>query len=331
MRKISKIAAILLVGAFLVSVSASVYAQNVWVYVDRPGLGTQGAWVDTEWIGEIPIIVGNQAPDGESTIGYCLNPEYNLIGGGYQASLTSVPDNSTWRAISYILTWYNPANSSTQAVTNQLAIWKCLDKPWPSWVPAEYYQAADLLWNFAKNKDVARQDDYLSWVAPIEIVNTGNAMVATPGQVITFTAKLSALNGTGRANVAIFFSVSGVDGAVLSSTQEFTDNQGLVSTTLTIPNSVPQGASIQIEASTYGVWPKLYLDLDGDPQPQDLVGIGTKFGLTVTAHPCIVGNILFTVPEVPLGTLAAAGACVAGYVVWKKKAHPNKQKMVNAA
>jgi hypothetical protein len=104
-----------------------------------------------------------------------------------------------------------------------------------------------------------------------------------------------------------------------------TDSNGIAEVTVTMPDDIQNGESIEVKASTKSVWPQLYLDLN-DEKRQDLIGIGTTFELTVSTNVCVLASIL-VVPEVPLGTLTAGLACAFGFVFWKKGGHLKKQKM----
>jgi len=48
-------------------------------------------------------------------------------GSTYPAELASVMDTAEWRAVSYILTWYNPSVDNGAAAANQVAIWRILN------------------------------------------------------------------------------------------------------------------------------------------------------------------------------------------------------------
>jgi hypothetical protein len=57
------------------------------------------------------------------------------IGSTYTATLTQVPDNAAWRAVSYLITWYNPQDNN-EAAAEQVAVWRLLNPSYhrESWV-----------------------------------------------------------------------------------------------------------------------------------------------------------------------------------------------------
>jgi hypothetical protein len=321
MRSTKRLLTIIVTIVLLSSICATVYATTtVYVYVKNPNDGgVKGQWCSNYWLGEIPIRVANTqsgAPTGEQTTAYCMNPSGVIyVGQTYQASVTPVIDNATWKAISYILTWYSPATNA-DAMRNQVAIWKLLGQTVESWVPGSAVTAGTNLKNEATGKDVIRQTDTLIWTSPSGLVNQ-SAVTANPGQSIYFEIKL--MNGANpRPNVNITFTAS----AGLTPTNVLTDSQGKAGVTVTVPSNWPQGSSITVKAETRGVWPRLYLDLT-QCGTQDLIGIDTTYDLTVEAHACLIAHINM-VPEVELGTLVAVSAMALGFVGWTKTKNKNK-------
>ncbi len=198
----------------LAFVCATVYASaTVWVSIQNPGAGSQGTWFSPYWVGEIPIRIANSqadAPSGVQTNAYCMQESGVIyIGSTYQADITTVPENSeTWKAISYILTWYNPPSTPDDAIRNQVAIWKLLGGySKPSWLPSSYDTAGETLKNTALGKDVVRQTDVLSWTSPSGLTDDG-AIVTDPGDSVYFEVQLTDSQGTPRQNVKITFSAA---------------------------------------------------------------------------------------------------------------------------
>ena len=319
MKLASKLCSILALTVLLASICATVYAQTVWVSIQNPGSGSQGKWFSPYWVGEIPIRIADSkagAPSGVQTNAYCMQESGVVyIGGTYQADITSVPDSATWKAISYILTWYNPPSNPDDAVRNQVAMWKLLGGySKPSWLPSSYDTAGENLKNTATGKDVVRQTDTLSWTAPPGLVDNG-AVRADPGDSIYFEVQLTDYQGNPRPNVKITFSAA----PLLGATDVFTSSQGKAGVTVNVPSSSPQGLIVDVRAETRGIWPRVFLNLNDYVQgTQDLIGIDTTYDLTVEARACVIGHIN-VVPEVQLGTVAAASMLALGFVVWNKK------------
>jgi hypothetical protein len=321
MRTSKRLLTIIVTIVLLSSICATVYASTtVYVYVQNPSSsGSKGQWCGSYWLGEIPLRVADTssgAPTGEQTTGYCMNPSGIIyIGSTYQASITPVTDNATWKAISYVLTWYSPTTND-EAMRDQVAIWKLLGQTPESWVPTSALTAGENLKNEATGKDVIRQTDTIIWTSPSGLVNQ-SAVTANPGQPIYFEIQL--MNGANpRPNVNITFTAT----AGLAPTNVLTNSQGKAGVTVTVPSNWPQGSSITVKAETRGVWPRLYLDLT-QSGTQDQIGIDTTYDLTVEAHACLIANINM-VPEVELGTLVAVSAMALGFVGWTKTKNKNK-------
>jgi len=94
--------------------------------------------------------------------------------------------------------------------------------------------------------------------------------------------------------------------------------------TVTVPSEIQTGATIEVKASTKGIWPQTYLDLD-DSRRQDLIGFDTSYELTVSTDICILATIFF-VPEIPLGTIAVVGTCAFAFMAKKRRQRPTSQK-----
>jgi hypothetical protein len=324
MRLASKLCSILILTVLLASMCATVYAtQSIWVSIQNPGSTSKGLLFNPYWVGEIPIRIADTqagASSGAQTNAYCMQPAGVIyIGSTYQADITSVPDDATWKAISYILTWYNPPSTPADGVRNQVAIWKLLGGySKPSWLSTSYDTAGESLKTTATGMDVVRQSDTLSWISPLGLVDNG-AVRVDPGQSIYFAIQL--MNGANpRPNVKITFSA----GSLISPTDVFTDSQGKAGVTVNIPSDWPQGSTVEITASTRGVWPRVFLNLNSHEQgTQNLIGIDTTYDLTVEANACVLAHINM-VPEIPLGTLAAASMMALGFMAWNKKKGKSK-------
>jgi len=271
---------------------STVAAQTVNVYVSGTGKGkTFTHNYKTYWAGEILIQYS-----GTSTRAYCMEYNVNLyIGHSYTFTKTSAPDTPTWRAIAYVLSWHDPPQSNDEAADVQGAIWKILSGSNPS--PYGNSLAAE-----ATGKDVCRNGDTLQWV------NAPNVM--GPGESVVLKVKLADGNGNGRANVKIKFEAVG---GTLSQLEALTDATGIAAVTLTAPSQI--GTVIKVKAWTRGVWPTQYLHSDCT---QDLIGIDDQIGLTTTTNLCVLKEIN-VIPELPLGTVAAVGACFLAFIAKTKK------------
>jgi hypothetical protein len=338
-QKTSKIGLIVILCSLFASMAVAVYGDaQVSVYVQNPlssTNGAQGVISDRHWVGEIPVTVSNTSEPAQQTKAYCMNFDKTVYAGStYSSQATAVMDTADWRAVSYILTWYNPPADSGAAAANQVAIWRLLnntrgyDYYKEPWLSPTLDSAGNALAEEVKDKDVVRQDDVFQWIEPV--TTNQSALVGDPGDVITFKAKLTDAYGAPRPGVRIIFTAVlrpddvELDSANLCPAVTHTDNNGIAEVSVTVPTDMKNGESIEVKASTQSVWPRLYLDLD-DERRQDLVGIGTTFELTVSTNVCVLASIL-VIPEVPLGTLTAGVACAFAFVYWKKKGHGKEQK-----
>jgi hypothetical protein len=337
----SKIGSIILLSLLFASIGAVVYAQiQVSVYIRNPLNGSneaKGVVSGSYWVGEIPITVsGATAPDDQQTMAYCINFDRTIrIGIAYPAGLAAVTENAEWRAVSYVLTWYHPPADGNAAAANQVAIWRLLnttrdyDYVTPDWLDTNFDTEGDAIAEEAKGKDVVRQGDVFQWIEPV--TTNQSAVMGDPGETITFKAKLTNSTGTPRPDVRIIFNATlRPDNIELDSTHIYpsvthTDSNGIAEVTVKVPETIQNGESIEVKASTKSVWPQLYLDLNDDDR-QDLIGIGTCFELTVSTNVCVLAYIT-VIPEVPLGTLTAGAACAFAFVFWKKGGRLKKQKM----
>jgi hypothetical protein len=313
------------------SLSAAVYA-DVQVYIKNPlSSDVKGVVSGSCWVGEIPVMVSGDGADC-STTAYCMNYDKTIyVGNTYAAGTAPVTDNAKWRAVSYLLTWYTPPASDNDAATNQVAIWRILDDNYakPSWLSTSVDNAGSALASEVAGKDVIREGDVFQWIEPV--TTNQSAVMSNPGEAIAFRAKLTDSSGTPRSNVKVLFTaVLRPDNVELGASNlnpmvAYTDGEGIAMVTVTVPDDIKNGQSIEVKASTKSVWPQLYLDLS-DEGRQDLIGMGTCFELTVSTNVCVLASIL-VVPEVPLGTLTAGVVCAFAFMFWKRGGHLKKQKI----
>ena len=340
MRKASKIVSIVLLSLLCASIGAVVYAQTqVSVYIRNPlnlSNGAKGVVSGNCWVGEIPVTVSNSTEDPQNTVAYCMNFDKTVYAGyTYSSQATAVTDSVEWKAISYLLTWYQPPADGNAAAANQVAIWRLLnstrgyDYYKMSWLTTALDNAGSALADEVLNKDVVREGDVLQWIEPV--TTNQSAVKSLPGETITFKAKLTDAYGTPREGVKMTFSAVlcpdnvELDAANVYPAEAHTDSDGIVEVTVTVPNDVTNGDRIEVVASTKGVVPQMYMDLD-DERRQDLLGIGTTFELTVSTNVCVLASIL-VIPEVAFGTITAAVACGFAFLFWKKGGHLKKLKL----
>ncbi len=307
---------------------ASATAQStVTVYImdpASPANGAMGVSSSGYWVGQIPFRITSGSTVSQ-TLGYCMNFDRGIsIGTSYTASLTTAADTAEWRAVSYILTWNNPTSSSEAAAT-QVAVWRLLNSNYyrQSWLSVSIDNAGAALAAAAVGKDVVRQGDSLTWVSPIQ----GNlsSVQASPGQTLTFIARLTTSGNQPRGNVQMQFSAvldnngqqRQLGSSYLSASSGFTDGQGNVQVSVTVPQDSQPGATVTVKTQSYSVWPQRYIDV-GNPSAQDLIGVGETFQLTVSTSICIYGFIT-VLPEAPVGALSVLGAVGMGFVVWKSR------------
>jgi hypothetical protein len=245
----------------------------------------------TYWAGEIHIQY-----DGTDTRAYCM--EYNIIlhtSKTYSYTITDVTDNSTWRAVSYVLSWHDPPTNNSEAAAVQGAIWQLLTGSDPSRYGASIASEAN-------GKDVVRDGDKLFWVNPPSVMG--------PGESITLRVNVTDKDGNGRPNVRVKFNVTG---GTLDRLEAFTDSNGEATVTLTVPSET--GTVIEVKAWTRGVWPKKYLCTEAT---QDLIGLGDEIGLTATTELCVLTRIN-VIPDVPFGTITAVAAFFLAFIMKTKK------------
>ncbi len=320
----------MLVAAMITSVYAS---TALYVCILSPeDTGAKGLKSNGNWVGEIPVKISNSTTPVYQTYVFCMDPDKGIgVGTNYPATLAPTTDNSMWRGISYVLTWYYPSdNAGTAAV--QAAIWRLLDSSYsrPYWLEASIDNSGKDLANLASGKDVVRSNDTLVWISPIS--TNGSSIVAEAGDTVTFKARLTSSNGTPRANVRIWFNATITPpGTTLNSTyvspfEAFTDSNGTVTVNVKVPADAEEASIIQVTASTKGVWPGNYIDI-ADSNIQNLIGVGPTFNLTTSTSTtvCIMGSIL-VLPESALGSLGAVVACAAAFVLISKFKRSNASK-----
>ncbi|XES77062.1 MAG: hypothetical protein ACBZ72_12940 [Candidatus Bathyarchaeia archaeon] len=317
----------LLLGLLVLMMSTFAFAVAPYsVHIKDPNNSANGALgvsSSGHWVGQIPIDVTLGAQT-ESTMSYCMHPDRTVdIGSTYSATATMAPDTATWRAISYILSWNTPSTDNA-AATNQISIWKLLDPSYtpPSWMDLSIYSAGEAQATAATGKDGVRQGDVLNWISPIP--TDGGSVQGNAGQTIVFTAQLEDSTGVPRPNVKMQFTVTlnnGASNTELNSTyvtpaEAFTDSQGRVQVAVTVPADTQLGSTIEVKASTQGVWVQKFLDLTSENN-QDLIAVTPCFQLTTSTNICILGYIT-VVPESILGALSAVTAFAAAFVIYTK-------------
>jgi hypothetical protein len=332
--KKESILAIFIAALFIVSMSATVFAQSTYsVYImdpNNPANGGKGISSNGYWVGQIPIQITSGSTTFQ-TLSYCMNYEKIInIGGTYNATLTPATDTAAWRAVSYVLSWYDPADNNAAAAA-QVAVWRLVNSSYvrEPWLDVNIDNQGAIIANASSGKDVVRQGDVFNWLSPITA--DGASVQGSPGQTLSFTAQLKSLGGSPRPNVKIQFAVTlnnGSSSTPLNSTyvtpmEAFTDSQGIVHVSITVPQGTALGSTIQVQASTKSVWPQRYVDLT-NADNQDLLAVGSTFDLTMTSNIAILGYIT-VLPESALGALSALGAFAAAFVIWtlvKKQKRP---------
>ena len=335
MRKESSFAVALLALVFAVTVSPVFAQTSVNVNIMDPysgNTGAKGLVSNGYWVGEIPVKISSATVSEYQTVAYCINYDKLLyINQKYSATLKAVPDSAEWRAVSYLLTWNYPADNYGAAV-DQIAFWRLLNvnyKP-ESWLDANLDDAGKNLADSAYGKDVARKTDRFTWISPV----TGNmqSLKAEPNEVITFKAQLTSASGIPRPNVRVLFSamlnapgsIQQLDLTYVNPMVTHTDSQGIAQVKIRVPPDALMGSTIEVKASTRGMWPQQYVDII-NTSIQDLIGIGETFEMTTTCNLVILSYIM-VVPESPLGALTAIGAVGAAFTVYKVKVKQHKKK-----
>ncbi|MCW4018574.1 MAG: hypothetical protein NWF00_07870 [Candidatus Bathyarchaeota archaeon] len=320
----------LLLAVLAVTLSATAYADTTYsVYIMDPNNsanGAKGVSSSGYWVGQIPIRITSGTQTFQTT-SYCMeHGKVVHIGSTYTASLTPATDTATWRAVSYILSWHEPTDDTTAAV-DQVAIWKLIDPSYTrdSWLDINIYNTGIALAASANGHDMVRQDDQFNWLSPI--TSNGASIQGSPGQTVVFTAQLTNSGGTPRPNVKVQFTVTlnnegssiPLGAPYVTPAEDFTDSQGRVHVSVTVPEDTPLGSTIQVQACTRSVWSQRYVDLT-NPDNQDLIAMGEPFGLTMSTNICILGYIT-VVPESALGALSALAAFAAAFIIWKRTHH----------
>jgi hypothetical protein len=335
MRKKTMLSALLLVLLFA-TMSVTAYAQtSLSVYIMDPysgSTGAKGTISNGYWVGEIPVKVSSSTVPEYQTVAFCMNYDKLLyINQKYSATTKAVPDTAEWRAVSYLLTWNYPADNYGTAV-DQVAFWRLLNANYApeSWLDTNLDNAGKNLADSAYGKDVARKTDVFTWIWPV----AGNtiSVQANPNEVITFRAQLTSASGVPRPNVRVLFSailnalgsIQQLNTTYVNPMVTYTDARGVASVDIRVPPDTPMGSTIEVKASTRGMWPQQYIDIT-NTETQDLIGIGETFEMTTTCNLVILAYIM-VVPESPLGALTAIGAFGAAFVVFKVKFKPSKKK-----
>ena len=79
--------------------------------------GDLGVTAGSYWIGQFPVQITNATGTYPIEV-YCLNYTGTVNEGSpYTASIDPANDTAQWRAISYILSWNNPTDGTTQQST----------------------------------------------------------------------------------------------------------------------------------------------------------------------------------------------------------------------
>ena len=193
------ILAIFIIALFIVSMSVEVFADSTYsIYImdpTNPANGGKGIASNGYWVGQIPIQITSGSTTYQ-TLSYCMEYEKLIyIGGTYTATLTSTSDTAAWRAVSYILSWYDSADNNAAAV-NQVAIWRLINSGYvrESWLDVNIDNQGASLASTANGKDVVRQGDLFNWISPI--TTNGTSIQGSPGQTLAFTAQLKNSAGT---------------------------------------------------------------------------------------------------------------------------------------
>ena len=293
-----KFGSVFLLGLFLVSWSLPLlYASipvTVYIYpIDEP-VEWRGRTFEMGgsryWVGEIHIQYGGVPPEGNHTRAYCL--QYDVIlhtGRSYTYEVVDAEDTVKWRAVSYVLSWYDPPKDDDEGAAVQGAIWNLTT----GYDPSGYGLG---LASEAYGKDVIRRGDTMEWLTPVGYVGPGEEITLT---VAVKRADDSGADGSGRAGVRVLFETSA---GTLDKDEAFTDSNGEASVTLTAPS---ESCVVEVKAHTRGVWPKVYLR---NGETQDLIGLGDGLELTLTTEVIVIARI-FVVPEFPFGTIAAVSVC----------------------
>ncbi|MCD6528840.1 Ig-like domain-containing protein [Candidatus Bathyarchaeota archaeon] len=280
-RKVSRIIHIAPLVALLLAVGLmfqAVYGQEtIQISIERSGKGLS-FYINKNkhwsWAGETIVRIG-----GSEYTAYCIEPEVQIIPGLNQMQVQQVIDNSSWRSISYILTWYHPPEDDRSAAEIQGAIWRFLDVN-----PSSYGSS---IYNEALNKDVVRPGDTLTL--------TPQSGETSLGGSVTLKAKLTDSKGRPRPGVKILFSTTM---GTLDKTEGITNENGEV----TVKLMSTELGKAKVKAWTRGIWVNGYLTSD---ENQDLIVIGYTTTMTKLTE---TSNIIFTtsvIPETPYGTLSA--------------------------
>jgi hypothetical protein len=277
-----------------ISVTMPVYTQTSYSATIKdptnPAYGALGIYSSGYWVGQIPLQIANST-NSYQALAYCMNFDKEAnIGSTKSATLTTPPDNATWRAVSYILSWNTPTDDTAAAV-EQVAFWRLLDANYhcPSWLSSSIDNQAINLVNQASGKDTARQGDTLKWISPLD--GNMSSVSLAPGSTLSFTAQLTTSTGAPRANVQLQFTATlnyadssiPLNSTYLSQASAFTDSQGKAQVDVVVPQDTPFGASILVQASSRSMWPQRYVNLN-NADYQDFLVEGPILNVNLSAN-----------------------------------------------
>lgn len=297
---------VLLITLMLAGLGAIVYAQ-VTVQIGYPSSPADLGIITPQgyWIGQFPVTI-----NGTTGEVYCMTPDGTVYeGSSYTANEASVPDNTMWQAISYLLSWYAPTDATSGAV-DQVAIWELLGEnpPYTDFaLDSSITTPATTLAADCSDRNTALLNDTLTFASP-------SSASANAGDIVTFLVQLS----SARPNVQIDFSASitppggsstPLSSADVSPNTAFTDSEGMAQVSVAVPSTSAVGSTITVTAYTQCVWPMEYLDLlSYDSGAQNLIGLSPDLNLTASAHASVSQSLTVKAPVTITSNVANAGA-----------------------